>query len=150
MKNSKSSHATAQSSHRGFLKNFKVPTHHNTESTPRRALKTQSPHATAQNPTHRGTLNFQSPHTPQHMVYTHGSFKTQSPHTPQHRAHTNGNFENSKSSHATSWSPHTVMGTQSPHAPSTGHTHRGTLKTPSPNTPQHSAYTQRNSEKSKS
>ena len=82
---------------------------------------------------------------PTHM----GTLTTQSPHTPQHRAHIHVNFEkvkNSKSLHTTTQSPHLgelwKLKVLTRH--STEPTHRGTLKTQSPHTPQHRVYTHGN------
>ena len=108
--NSKSSHATAQSPHRGtlktpsphtpkhrdhtlgnFVENLKVSTHHSTMPTHMGALKLKVFTHHSMEPTARGTLKTQSPHTPQHRAHTQGNFeKSQSLYTPQHSAHTQG------------------------------------------------------------
>ena len=70
----------------------------------------------------------------------------QSLEVPQHRAHIHVNFKNSKSSHTTTQSPHLgelwKLKVLTRH--STEPTHRGTLKTQSPHTPQHRVYTHGN------
>ena len=120
LKNSNSSHITAQGSHKGTLKNFKVPTHHTTEHTHRRTLKIfKAPHS------RELWKSSKSPHT----QYRDFSWRTNLSSTVT-KPHTPGNYENLQSLHTShSTEPtHRELRKFSKSLHITEPTHQGTLK----------------------